>query len=128
MHKVAAIELGRYLNRQVEAPKRGLRQLPVWHRRGKVAAKSDEHFGLASKHCLQGRHDIVPAGTRWLEPEPRLEPVEKLGGGPLCDAYRTIPLHVGVPPHGAKPGTLLSDVAPQQGQICQLLDIPGTVA
>ncbi len=69
VHQVAAIELGRDVDREVEPAEGVAGHLPVGHGGDDVAAHAEEDTRLAARHRLEGGDDVMAVGRRRLEAE-----------------------------------------------------------
>src|SRR5262245_64949220 len=65
----------------------------------------------------------MPMPSRRREPEHFLDLIEQLRLGLLVDAHRSVTLHVGVTAHRTDAGAGSAEIAPQQQQIDDLLDV-----
>src|ERR1700751_111776 len=117
MNQMAAVELGRDVNREIEVSKGGLRHLPIGNGNGKVATHADEHLHLASEHRFKRGNHVVAMVTRHFEAEAVFKPIEELLGGYFGNPDRTIALHIGMATDRTEPGPLASDITAQQRKI-----------
>src|SRR5829696_779518 len=79
-------------------------------------------------HCLDGPDRIETMPARRLEIEYFAKLVEKRLSRTLPDTDCAITLHVAVPAHRTKSGPRLSDLAPQEHEVDDLLDVCDRIA
>ena len=71
---------------------------------------------------------LWPRARGGSKPNRAFEPVEQRVRGHLGDADRAVALHVGMAAHGADAGALAADIAAQQSEVGELLDVLRAVA
>ena len=124
--QVRAVELGGDVDRQLELPEAGETRLRIGRRDREIAAEADDCLRAAVAHRrdrLDHRMAFVP---RRLEAEDVAHPVEELGLRPLGDADGAVALHVRMTAQRADAGPGAPDIALEQQQVGDLLDVAGT--
>ena len=116
-HDLAAVQLRRHIHRQPHFPPSRLHPPPVRNRPQKIAPQHHERLDLPGQNRLASLNRVHPRLLRRLEPVLRPQPIHRNRPRLLRDPDRSLPLHVGMPPHrtNSRPG--LADIAPHQQQI-----------
>ena len=104
-----------------------LHPLPLGDRAEEIAAEADEGLHLARDDLLADLDGGQPLVARRLEAELLGELVERDELGLLGDADGPLPLDVGMAAHGRHAGAVAADIALQQPQIDELLDVVAAV-
>ena len=121
--QMRAVQLGTEMHGEIELAHGCLTPARIRQRDGQIAAKADQRFRAPIVDRLHRRDGIMPVMFRWHEAVGFLDVFKHKGRRLLRDADSAVALHVGMAAQRADAGAWLADIAAQQQQAGDLVDI-----
>src|ERR1043165_5505202 len=122
------VQFRRDVRSQPTTSQRGRGEIRIGRGGKKVTTEREEHFCLSVLHRMNRSHRIESMISRRFEIKGFPESIQKNFSWPLPNTNRAIALHVAVPTHRTETRAWFADLASQQHQVDDLLDVCDCIA